>query len=137
VAPDQLDVVSPLTGGAHDPRRIWPVAADVGHLDASPLQLLDQVGVIVGPGQIGGVQGLAHAALAQPAAGLVGQAGTVDAPVVQDGDFGAWPPLGQKIAGNPALPVVAADQAEDVAATFLSQPRMLAVVDSIGTPAAS
>ena len=71
-----------------------------------------------------GVEGLAHAALAQPAPGLVGQAGAVGAAVVQDGNLAAWPPLGQEVAGDLALAVVAADQPEDVAAALLGQPRV-------------
>ena len=124
MAPDQLDVVAPLAGGAHDPRRVRPVAADIGHLDAGPLQLLDQCRVLVRPGRIASIQRLTHATLAQPAPGLVGQAGAVGAAVVQDGDLAAWPALGQEVAGDLALAVVAADQPEDVAAALLGQPRV-------------
>ena len=124
MAPDKLDIVAPLAGGAHDPCRIRSVAADIGHLDPRPLHLVDQVGVVIGPGRIGGVQGLAHAALAQPAPCLVRQAGTVGAAVAQDGDLAARPTLGQEVGGDLALPVVAADQPKDVAATFLGQPRV-------------
>ena len=65
-----------------------------------------------------------HATLAQPAPGLVGQAGTIGAAVVQDGDLAVWPALGQEVAGDLALAVVAADQPEDVAAALLGQPRV-------------
>jgi hypothetical protein len=111
VTSDQLDIVAPLAGGAHDPCRVRSIAADIGHLHPRLLHFVDQVGVVVGPGRIGRIQSLAHATLVQPAPGLVGQAGTVGAAVAQDGDLAARPPLRQEVARDLALVVVAADPA--------------------------
>ena len=124
MSPEQLEVVASLPCSAYDPPRIGPVAAYVGDLDAGPLKVLDQGGVVIDPWRIASIERLAHATLVQPMPGLVGEADAVGAAVIQDGDPATWPPLGQQVAGDLALAVIAADQPEDVAPALFGQPQV-------------
>src|SRR5690606_25395631 len=92
--------------------------------DAGMLHLRDQRRVILLTWRDGFVHGLLHALVVQALLGFVGKALTVGGLVVQDGNFLALVLLHDVVAGDNALLVVTAADAEDILVATLGKLRV-------------
>ena len=99
---------------AQDQAGLGVVAADIDHVDLVGLHLRDQRIEVLVALRVGLVHLLLHAGLVQRLLHLVGQAFAVGRLVVKDGDVLALVGLGDVVAGDRALLVVAAADAERV-----------------------
>ena len=119
IAADQGRLHPLLFRLADDQPGLGVVAADIDHGDAGLLQAADQRRIVLLARRIGRCQRFLAAGGMQRLRGLVRQSFAVGGVVVQDRDLLALEVFGQIVAGDLALIVVAAADAERVPASFI------------------
>jgi hypothetical protein len=124
VPADHPEIVADVVRLSDDKAGLGGVPAVVEDVDPGRPQPSDHLGVVRLAGHDRVKDDLRHAALVQPRLGQSGQAHAVGQAVVQDRDVLAGPSLGQVVAGDRALHVVAADHAEDVRVTRFGERRV-------------
>src|SRR5271166_2489796 len=124
VAADERGGHPLLLGLADDQPGLGVVAADIDHLDAGLLQARDQRRVVVLARRVVLVHRLLHAERVELLAGLVGEAFAVRGVVVEDGDLVVLEVGGEELAGDLALLVVTAADAERVPAALVGELRV-------------
>jgi hypothetical protein len=114
IACDQSQLVPVLARPADDQCGLMLITTEVQDLDARGLHLLDDVPVVSLAWLDRFKHRLGDPAFVEAFLGLLGEIFAVSLPVVENGDWFVAPAFREKIAGEPALKIVAANHAEDV-----------------------